>query len=120
MATEILQGDFRLQSASRNVDAIYRNLSGLRLQMVDGACRRSLKLVGQGDHVEVASILVQHALTEKITAGEHVPRHSVSKLSERVRYPHRFVNDRHVTALPALLLAKIAGVPFLIRHLFQQ
>ncbi len=47
-----------------------------------------------------------------------MPRHALAELAKRAGDPHRLLDRRHMTALAALRVTKVAVEPLLIRHLF--
>ena len=53
-------------------------------------------------------------------AQEGVARHAFAKLAEHAGDPDRFLDDRHVAVLAALLLAEVAREPLLVGHLFRK
>src|SRR5437867_5457364 len=120
MAAEILYREFGAQPARTDIDAIDRNLRGLRLQLFYRACRCCLELLMHSDHFNIGAISIEYSLYEKVSPHENVTRHSFSELTERVGDPHHLFNDRHVAVLAGLLFPEVAVQPFLIWHLLRE
>src|SRR5437763_13586525 len=101
VAAQVLNGDIRLQASSGNINAVDRNLSRFRFQVVDSARGRGFKLLRECRHTEIAAILVEHPLHEEIAADKYVARHAVTELAESVGDSNRIIDNRHVATLAA-------------------